>query len=58
MLLPKGGVNWKSAKARLPPTRAVWRVVTQTKVLLSAALLGMVILLYRGVSGTAGEVQR
>ena len=58
MLLPKSGVNWKSAQARLPPTRAIWRFLTQTKVLLSAALLGVVILLYRGVSGTAGEVQR
>lgn len=58
MLLPKGGVTWKSAKARLPPTRAVWRFVAQTRVLLGAALIGIVILLYRGVSGTAGEMQR
>lgn len=58
MLLPKGGVTWKSAKERLPPTRALLRFLTQTKVLLSFAITGIVILLYRGVSGSAGDLQR
>ncbi|OQN99029.1 hypothetical protein B0A48_14890 [Cryoendolithus antarcticus] len=58
MLLPKGGVTWKSAKSRLPPTRAIWRFLTQTKVLLTIAITGIVVLLYRGVSGSAGDLQR
>ena len=32
MLLPKGGVSWKSAQARLPPTRAVYNYVFRTEV--------------------------
>ncbi|KAK6428870.1 hypothetical protein LTR95_014983 [Oleoguttula sp. CCFEE 5521] len=58
MLLPKGGVTWKSAKSRLPPTRAIWRFLTQTKVLLTIAITGIVVLLYRGVSGSAGDLRR
>jgi len=58
MLLPKGGVTWKSAQAKLPPTRVVWRFLTQTRVMLSLAILGIVVLLYNGLSGTAGEMQK
>jgi hypothetical protein len=58
MLLPKGGVNWKAARARLPPTRAIWRFLTQTKVLLAIAVTGIILLLWNGFSGTAGEMQR
>lgn len=58
MLLPKGGVTWKSAKARLPPTRVIWRFLTQTRVILSLAIAGIVILLWNGLSGTAGEMQK
>jgi hypothetical protein len=58
MLLPKGGVTWKSAQAKLPPTRVVWRFLTQTRVMLSLAIMGIVILLYNGLSGTAGEMQK
>lgn len=58
MLLPKGGVTWKSAQAKLPPTRVVWRFLTQTRVLLSLAVFGIVILLWNGLSGVAGEAQK
>ena len=53
MLMPKGGVNWKSAKSKLPPSKAVLRVVTNTRLLLAVAALGTVLLLWRGLSGTA-----
>ncbi|TVY81045.1 Mannan polymerase II complex anp1 subunit, partial [Lachnellula suecica] len=58
MLLPKGGVNWKSAKANLPPTRAIWVFLTRTRFLLFVALAGIVLLLWRGVSTSASEMQR
>ena len=58
MLLPKGGVTWKSAKANLPPTRAIWVFLTRTRFLLCLALAGIVILLWRGVSTSASEMQR
>ncbi|RAL05774.1 ANP1/MMN9/VAN1 family protein [Aspergillus ibericus CBS 121593] len=57
MLLPKGGVTWKSAKARLPPWRAVLFLVTRTRFLVSLAITGLVILLWRGISKSASEMQ-
>lgn len=58
MLLPKGGINWKSAQARLPPTRAIWAIVTKTRFLLLLALTGMILLLWRGIRTSASEMQR
>lgn len=58
MLLPKGGVNWKAARARLPPSRAIWAFVTRTRFLLFVAVAGIVLLAWNGLSGTAGEMQR
>jgi hypothetical protein len=58
MLLPKGGVNWKAARSRLPPTRAIWIFLTRTRFLLCVALAGIVLLLWRGVSSSAGDMQR
>ena len=58
MLIPKGGVTWKSAKANLPPARAIWVFLTRTRFLLCLALAGIVILLWRGVSTSASEMQR
>ncbi|RDW60875.1 glycosyltransferase family 62 protein [Coleophoma crateriformis] len=58
MLLPKGGVTWKSAKANLPPTRAIWVFVTRTRFLLCVAIAGIILLLWRGISSSAGEMQR
>jgi hypothetical protein len=58
MLLPKGGVNWKAARSRLPPTRVIWIFLTRTRFLLCVALTGIVLLLWRGVSSSAGDMQR
>ncbi|KAI0595900.1 putative ANP1 protein [Biscogniauxia sp. FL1348] len=58
MLLPKGGITWKSTKAQLPPTRAIWLFVTRTRVLLSIAIAGIVLLLWRGIRTSASEMQR
>ncbi|EON62842.1 hypothetical protein W97_02067 [Coniosporium apollinis CBS 100218] len=58
MLLPKGGVTWKSARARLPPSRAVLHFVTRTRFILLVLFSGIVLLLWRGLSSRAGEVQR
>lgn len=58
MLLPKGGINWKSAQARLPPTRAIWAVVTKTRFILLLALTGLILLLWRGIRTSASEMQR
>jgi hypothetical protein len=58
MLIPKGGVTWKSAKAQLPPTRAIWVFLTRTRFLVCVALAGIVVLLWRGVSTSASEMQR
>jgi len=60
MLLPKGGVGytWKSAKAQLPPTRAIWVFLTRTRFLLCVALVGIVLLTWRGIRTSASEMQR
>jgi hypothetical protein len=58
MLLPKGGVNWKAARARLPPTKVVWHFITRTRFLLLLAIAVVLILSWRSLSGTAGEMQR
>ncbi|KAL1968794.1 hypothetical protein VTN77DRAFT_1155 [Rasamsonia byssochlamydoides] len=57
MLLPKGGVTWKSARARLPPWRAVVVLLTRTRFLVSVAVTGLIILLWRGISKSAAEMQ-
>lgn len=59
MLLPKGGgMTWKSARARLPPSRAIWNFLTRTRFLLFVAIAGIIILLWNGVRGSAGDWQR
>lgn len=58
MLLPKGGVTWKSARARLPPYQAVFRFIFRTRILLLIAITGLSIFLWQGLRGTAGEMQR
>src|SRR5947209_4836807 len=55
---PKGGITWKSAKARLPRTRAVYNILKNPRILLSIVLVGGIVLLWRGLSGTAEEMQR
>ena len=58
MIAPKGGVSWKSAKARLPPTRAIVSFVTRTRFILSVAIVGLIVLTWRGISTSATEMQR
>lgn len=58
MLLPKGGVTWKSAKSRLPPSRAILHFLTRTRFLVFVALAGLIILLWQGISTSASEMQR
>lgn len=58
MLLPKGGVTWKSAKARLPPWRAILVLVTRTRFLVSMTVAGLLLLLWSGISRSASEMQR
>lgn len=57
MLLPKGGMNWKSAKSQLPPTRAIWVFLTRTRFLVSIAIAGLILLLWRGIRSGANEMQ-
>ncbi|KAK7969626.1 hypothetical protein PG984_000898 [Apiospora sp. TS-2023a] len=57
MLLPKGGITWKSAKNQLPPTRAIWVFLTKTRFLVSVALAGIILLLWRGIRTGANEMQ-
>ena len=58
MLLPKGGITWKAARAQLPPTRAIWVFLTKTRFLLFVAVAGAILLLWRGISTSASEMQR
>ncbi|KAH8693139.1 N-glycosyl-transferase [Talaromyces proteolyticus] len=57
MLLPKGGVTWKSTRARFPPWRAILVLLTRTRFLISVAVTGLVVLLWRGISSSAAEMQ-
>lgn len=58
MLLPKGGVTWKSTRARLPPSRAIVHFFTKSRFLLVLALVAIVIVLWRGITSSASEMQR
>ncbi|OAX77271.1 hypothetical protein ACJ72_08433 [Emergomyces africanus] len=57
MLLPKGGVTWKSTKARLPPLRLLITLVSRPRFLISLALTGLVLLLWRGIRSSAADMQ-
>ncbi|EGS18331.1 uncharacterized protein CTHT_0063550 [Thermochaetoides thermophila DSM 1495] len=58
MLLPKGGVSWKAARARLPPGRAIFVVLTRARFLLLIAIAAIIVLLWHGISSSAPEMQR
>ncbi|KAL9613981.1 MAG: hypothetical protein Q9167_001530 [Letrouitia subvulpina] len=58
MLLPKGGVTWKTTKARLPPSRAILLFFTKSRFLLLIALVAIFLILWRGVYTSASEMQR
>nr|POF16524.1 mannan polymerase ii complex anp1 subunit [Quercus suber] len=57
MLLPKGGVSWKAARARIPPYRTILRALIQSRLLLAVAAIAIVLLVWDGLRGTAGEAQ-
>lgn len=58
MLLPKGGVTWKSTKARLPHSRALVHLFSRTRLPLFLALAGIIVILWRGIHTSAREMQR
>ena len=58
MLLPKGGVSWKSAKARLPPYKAVLHALTRPRFLLAFALTGLLLLIWISLHSSAVDMQR
>lgn len=58
VLLPKGGLTWTSAKAQIPPTRAIWVFLSRTRFLLFVALTGIALLIWRGIRTSASEMQR
>lgn len=58
MILPKGGMNWKSARARLPPWKAVFVFLTRTRLLVSVALTGLIVLLWRGIFVSTKEMSK
>jgi hypothetical protein len=58
MLLPKGGVTWKSAKARLPPWKAILMFLTRTRFLVAVALTGLIVLLWRGITVSTREMSK
>ena len=58
MLLPKGGLNWKAAQARLPPSRAVYSFVFRVRFLLTVAIVGTILLFWRSVTSSAADMQR
>lgn len=58
MLLPKGGLNWKSARGQLPPYKVVLNFVTRKRFLLLVAVTGLIVLAWRGISSSASEMKR
>ncbi|KAJ2959074.1 hypothetical protein NQ176_g11142 [Zarea fungicola] len=58
MLLPKGGLNWKGAKSQLPPSRAVWNIFARKRVIVLAAVVTGIVLLWRGIHKSASEMQK
>lgn len=58
MLLPKGGINWKSTRAQMPPYRVFVNFVTRKRFLLLVALVGLIVLCWRGVSASASEMKK
>ncbi|PHH61755.1 hypothetical protein CDD81_8002 [Ophiocordyceps australis] len=57
MLLPKGGLNWKAARTQMPPARMLWNIVARTRILLLVGVVGLVVLLWRGVISSASGMQ-
>ncbi|KAF2004975.1 glycosyltransferase family 62 protein [Amniculicola lignicola CBS 123094] len=57
-MLGEKGSSWKAARARLPPTRALYHAVRNTRVLGAIAAVTVMLILWRSMGGAAGEMQR
>ncbi|KAF2117766.1 Anp1-domain-containing protein [Lophiotrema nucula] len=57
-MLAGKGYSWKAARSRLPPTRAFWHILRNTRFLISIGLVSVIILLWRSMGSAAGEMQR
>ena len=51
-------MNWKAARSRLPPSRALWTFLTRTRFWLLLVIAGLFLMIWNGVRGTAGEMQK
>lgn len=58
MLLPRGGVDWRSARAKVPPLRQIWMYLKRPRSLMVFAAVVFFVLWWTVLRGTAEEVQR
>ena len=59
MLLPKQGMDWKSARSRLPAARAILNLVVKLRVAIAAVTaIIILIVVWDGYRGTANDWQR
>ncbi|CAF9904800.1 MAG: hypothetical protein HETSPECPRED_004791 [Heterodermia speciosa] len=58
MLLPKGGVTWKSAKARIPPSRAIIHYLTRSRLLVYIGAAVVFIILWSGLSKSSSKMNK
>lgn len=58
MLLPKGGVTWKSARARIPPWRALVAFLIRTRTVFAIALVALIVLLWRGIALSTSHISK
>ncbi|KAK2739114.1 hypothetical protein FQN57_006680 [Myotisia sp. PD_48] len=58
MLLPKGGVTWKSTKAKLPPWRMIAVILSRPRFLIALILTSLFIIFWGGLTRSASEMQR
>ena len=57
-MLAGKGYSWKAARARLPPSRAVWNTVRNPRLLFSIGLVTAIVLLWRSMGSATKEMQR
>ena len=58
MIFPEGGLSWKSAKARIPPYRAVRHQITRTRLLTLLAVTVTFVILNGGSTTSSREMQK
>jgi hypothetical protein len=57
-MLAEKGYSWKAASARLPPSRQVWHIIRNPRVLLAVGVVSIVVLMWRSMGSAAGEMQK